>query len=159
AAELDAFVRDCVTPILGTRPTLSAAEWNEIQTRLAPYRAWWAEKPVTAVEKLGLDRVTAIAQSDLQTRVGALIDHDLAVAEESAQIAAVERLLLLQRDFVGVLRNFVNFSDFYGAKGAAFQAGTLVLDRRSCHLCLEVSDITRHATLAPSSGAFLAYCE
>jgi hypothetical protein len=159
AAELNAFVRDCVTPILGARPSLLPAEWSQIQTLLAPYRAWWAEKPVTAVERLGLDRVAALAAGDLETRVGVLIEHDLAVADESTQIAAVERLLLLQRDFVGVLRNFVNFADFYGAKGAAFQAGTLVLDRRSCHLCLEVTDVARHATLAPTSGAFLAYCE
>jgi hypothetical protein len=71
----------------------------------------------------------------------------------------VERLLLLRRDFSDVLHNFVNFSHFYAHKGAAFQAGTLILDGRSCRLCLEVSDVAKHASLAPMAGAFLAYCD
>jgi hypothetical protein len=156
---IDAFVATCVRPIVGERRELTPAEWGTITARFAVYEAWLAQKPATAVEKLGLDRVAALAATDFDARVGALLLQDVALADESAQLASIEKLLLLQRDFVDVLHNFVNFSDFYSRKGAAFQVGTLVLDGRSCRLCLEVADAARHATLAPMAGVYLAYCD
>ncbi len=53
----------------------------------------------------------------------------------------------------------MNFADFYGRTGAIFQAGTLYLDARSCHLCVEVTDAGKHAALAGLAGAYLAYCD
>jgi hypothetical protein len=159
AAPLGAFAADCVKPIVGARDALAESDWAAIQAKLAPHREWLAKKPVTAVEKLGLERVAALAASDAETRIGALLVQDLALEAESAQLAAVEKLVLLRRDLVGVLHNFVNFSDFYAHRGAAFQAGTLILDGRSCRLCLEVVDVARHSALAPMAGAYLAYVE
>jgi hypothetical protein len=57
------------------------------------------------------------------------------------------------------LRNFVTLSDFYGRQNKAiFQAGTLYLDQRSCELVMRVTDMAKHATLAPFSGCYLVYC-
>ncbi len=67
--------------------------------------------------------------------------------------------MLLRRDMHTVLTNYVNFSSFYGGKGALFQAGTLFLDARACSLCVEVADDSKHASLAALSGAYLAYCD
>jgi hypothetical protein len=159
SAEINAFVKECVVPILGEKRVLSPEDFDAIQARLAPHQAWWAEKPATSVEKLGLPRVAQLAAGDFEARIGGLLLQDLALEKESAQIDAVQRLLLFRRDLADVLHNFVNFSHFYAHKGAAFQAGTLVLDGRSCRLCLEVTDVARHASLAPMSGIFLAYCE
>jgi hypothetical protein len=96
---------------------------------------------------------------DWRAKITQLVAEDLALAEESNAIADVERLLLLQRDFARVLHNFVNFGDFYGRKGALFQAGTLFLDGRSCDLCMKVSDPGKHALLASLAATFLAYCD
>ena len=159
SADLDAFVARCLRPLLGARDRLGAEEWTTLKERFAPYEAWLAAKPATPVEPLGPARLAALAASDFEARIGALLLQDEALADESAQIASVERLLLLQRDFVDVLHNFVNFADFYARKGAVFQAGTLVLDGRSCQLCLEVADLARHAALAPMAGVFIAYCD
>ena len=103
-------------------------------------------------------------------------------AAESANAAALivaqtqykplEKLLLLCRDYVTLLHNFVSFQDFYAKRGQAllgrgaadespwaiFQAGTLVIDQRACNLCLRVSDMGKHNTQAPDSGMFLIYC-
>ena len=95
----------------------------------------------------------------------------LGAAQE--QYKPLERLLLLNRDFCVLLRNFVSFQDFYAkrtlgrlssnAKGespwAIFQAGTLVIDQRACNLCLRVNDIAKHNAQAPDSGMFLIYCQ
>src|SRR5256885_12808393 len=50
-------------------------------------------------------------------------------------------------------------SDLYRREGAAFQAGTLYLDARSCDLTVEVSDTAAHAALAGRAKTCLAYCE
>ena len=95
-----------------------------------------------------------------------------ALATVQAQYKPLEKLLLLCRDFVTLLRNFVSFQDFYAKRGKAllgrgnaqdtpwaiFQAGTLVIDQRACNLCLKVSDMGKHNTQAPDSGMFLIYC-
>ena len=54
----------------------------------------------------------------------------------------------LQRDFGRILRNFVNFSDFYAKQDGVFQAGTLYLDARALHLCVPVADAAKHGALA-----------
>ena len=58
-----------------------------------------------------------------------------------------------------LLNNFVSFSSFYRREGAAFQAGTLYLDARSCDPTVEVSDTAAHAALAGRAKTCLAYCE
>src|SRR5690606_35676091 len=47
----------------------------------------------------------------------------------------------------------------YSRRGAAFQAGTLFLDGRSCDLTVDVTDSPGHATLAGMAKVYLAYCE
>jgi len=67
--------------------------------------------------------------------------------------------LRFQRDFARILRNFVNFSDFYSRQDGVFQAGTLYIDARALKLCVPVSDAGKHAALAASSDACLLYCD
>jgi len=73
----------------------------------------------------------------------------------------LRKLLLLHRDFYRLLRNFITLEDFYDndkATIASFQAGTLIMDQRACHLCIRVSDMGKHDAQAPQSGIYLLYC-
>ena len=95
-----------------------------------------------------------------------------ALSATQAQYKPLEKLLLLCRDYVTLLHNFVSFQDFYAKRGKAllgrgsadespwaiFQAGTLVIDQRACNLCLKVSDMGKHNTQAADSGMYLIYC-
>lgn len=94
-----------------------------------------------------------------------------ALSNAQAEYMPLLKLLLLKRDFYTLLRNFVSFQDFYAKRGlsvigkpdthnvwAIFQAGTLVIDQRACHLCLRVSDMGKQDAQAPASGMFLIYC-
>ena len=95
-----------------------------------------------------------------------------ALAAAQAQYKPLEKLLLLCRDYVTLLHNFVSFKDFYAKRGKAllgrgasnetpwaiFQVGTLVIDQRACNLCLKVSDMAKHNAQAPDSGMYLIYC-
>ena len=78
-----------------------------------------------------------------------------------AEFMPLRKLLLLHRDFYRLLRNYVTLEDFYDNNDetiASFQAGTLIIDQRACHLCMRVNDLAKHDTQAPLSGIYLLYC-
>ena len=84
-----------------------------------------------------------------------------ALAAAKAEFMPLKKLLLLHRDFYRLLRNFVTLEDFYDhdeATIASFQAGTLIIDQRACHLCMRVHDMAKHDAQAPLSGIYLLYC-
>jgi hypothetical protein len=160
SAKVADFARATVSVMLGGAPTsITESDWGTITQKLAAYEAWLSAKPSTEVEKLGQERVLALARGDARARVTDLVARDAALAAESNQIESVEKLIRFRRDFVLLLKNFVNFSEFYGKRNGSFQAGTLYVDARSCDLCLPVADPGRHATLASLSQAYLAYCD
>jgi hypothetical protein len=160
ADALRALAADAVAPALGAgRTALTAEEWGGLTARLAPYDAWQQEKQGAAVEKLGIDRVRALLAAGVRERLAALLAQDLAVEPQARAIADAVRLVHYHRDLHTLLRNFVNFSDFYDpARSAVFQAGTLYLDARSCDLCVRVEDPAAHAALASLSRMYIVYC-
>ena len=160
AARVGNFARATVAPVLGgARTSLTERDWETITTALAGHETWLSARPVADIAKLDGARVIALARGDARARVTELVTKDAALAGESSQIDGVEKLIRCRRDFVVLLKNFVNFAEFYGKRKAIFQVGTLYLDARSCDLCLPVDDAGRHGMLASLSQAYLAYCD
>jgi len=159
AARMQAFLAGAVTPALGAREQLTPADVESITNKLAPYRAWLDAKPVTRVDTLAEDWIVKLAAPEIRAQIAKLIAADTALADEYAQIHAVEKTVRAQRDFGRILRNFVNFSDFYSQQDGVFQAGTLYLDTRALHLCVYVADPAKHGVLASASDACLIYCD
>ncbi len=155
------FVAAGVAPLAGEGTTaLSESQWHTLCATLAPYLAWQAGKAGTAVEALGIVRLRSILAGDARSALEALIAQDTAREPEMTAIAQVERLARYQRDLVPLLNNFLSFRDFYSRSAPAiFQAGTLVLDGRSCDLCVRVTDPGKHAALAGLAKTYLAYCD
>jgi hypothetical protein len=150
---------EVVEPLLGAREALTLEEWLELSAKFDAYRAWMADRPDTQVHDLELAQLEKVVADDTRERLAALIERDLKADASAANIDAVERLVRYQRDLVTLLRNFVTMSEFYGGESKAiFQAGTLYLDQRSCELVMRVSDMAKHAKLAPFSGCYLVYC-
>jgi hypothetical protein len=159
-ARIATLARVAVAPLLGgSRTSLTERDWETVTSALAPYEAWLAARPATEITKLDGARILALAKGDVRARITELIVRDAALATESNQIEAAEKLVRCRRDFLVLLQNFVNFAQFYGKRKGIFQAGTLYLDARSCDLCLPVDDAGRHAMLAGMSQSYLAYCE
>ena len=156
AGAIATFHAAAVTPAFGAAKTsLTAAEWTDLNGKLAAYEAWTFGRAGGSVEALGLDRVKAILASTGKDALTALVAQDAALAPEAAAIANVEKLLRYTRDLRALLHNFVNFADFYSRdRWAAFQAGTLYLDSRSCELCIKVDS---PQPLAAMSKAYIAY--
>lgn len=155
SAPLAAFQATCAKG----KDSLNEIEWQALGAKFAAHAAWLGAAAGTAVAGLGLPRVREILAGTERPALQQAIAADLAVADEVAAMARVEKLCRLHRDFAQLLHNYVNFADFYARKGAIFQAGTLYLDRRTCDLCFPVQDGGKHATLAPMSHAYLAYVD
>src|SRR5512137_984999 len=161
AGAVAALQKDAVTPILGAgRTALTAAEWESAKAALAPYEAWLGARKGARVEKLGAARVTALLAGTGKADVEALIAEDEARTDEAREVHEVARMVRYRRDLFRLLRNFVNFADFYDPRRpAVFQAGTLYLDGRACHLCVKVNDPAAHSLVDVPSRMFIAYCD
>ena len=61
AARMAALRQAAVEPLLGTRETLSEADWQAVKARLAPYAAWLAGKPDPAAEGEGVRKLEKLA--------------------------------------------------------------------------------------------------
>jgi hypothetical protein len=157
---LDAFAKGTVAPLDGAgRDTLSEAQWTSIKERLAPFVAWAASRPDLPASTLTAPRIRELATGDARQKVADLIALDASLEAESSQTEAVEKAIRFRRDLVTLLRNFINFADFYGKRLGTFQIGTLYIDGRSCDLCLPVHDVAKHAALAGLAKAYLLYCD
>jgi hypothetical protein len=161
AAALARLHTAAVIPLLGASKTgLTPDDWATLSEKLRPYESWVGTKPASAVAGLGVERINAILAGPGRRALAELFAEDRALAPRIGAIADVEKLALLSRDLGTLLRNFVNFSDFYSrARPAVFQAGTLYLDGRSCRLCIRVDDISSHAPFATMSRVYVAYLE
>ncbi len=125
-------------PELQDKETMSEDEWNAVVVKVDAYSAWKAAGEAAMNE--------AIAAQ---------------LAEQSAAIEPVERLLLYCRDYVRLLHNYVVMRDFYRRDEdclAMFQAGKLFIDQRQCDLCIRVSDMPKQLASAGKSGLYLLYC-
>lgn len=128
-----------------TLDEMDEEQWNDISSKIAAYKE---AKAALAAAKAEAEKVATDA-----------VDADYAAA--TADYRLVEKLLLLQRDFYTLLKNFVTFQDFYDPDkqlGAIFQAGVLYIDQRALKLCLKVNDKGKQTAQAPASGMYLMYC-
>jgi len=161
-----------VEPFMSHAQELSPADWLNIQSMLSPYAATIASKPLLikvdvtlppkiAIKKLGEKRMRDILNSNIFIEFAQLAEKDSTTPAAAADIVDVEKLVIYHQHLYRLLMNFVSFYDFFdlGNRTAAFQAGRLFIDGRCCSLCISVTDITKHTTLANYSELFLVYCE
>ncbi len=141
----------------------------------AEYAAYYEQEKL---QKLGLATIAedtpkpGMKEADFLKMGKQIAEWEAAKAEaEGANAAALDaakaefmplrKLLLIHRDFYRLLRNFVTLEDFYDRDSstiASFEAGTLIIDQRACHLCMRVLDQAKHDAQAPLSGMYLIYC-
>lgn len=144
------------------KTTLSEDDWKTLGNSFAPYAAWKAAQAGTMVASLGIATVEQMLTGNRKAELLQLVEQDKALETEADTIQEVDRLLHLYRDFYTLLKNFVTLQDFYSPdreKKAVFQIGTLVIDRRACHLCFRAEDMGKLSTMAPASGMYLIFCD
>lgn len=158
---LSDFRDKVVTPLLKEdKDILGPKEWGLIKDRFFLYDAWKADKKENSAEKLGLQRIKEILNSQSETLIAGLFEREKALESTASSLDSLDRLIHYYCRLHTLLNNFISFRDFYAPeKKAIFQAGTLYLDGRSCDLCIRVKDPAAHSTLAQMGGVYLVYCE
>lgn len=142
--------------------TLTVEQWATFEGKFAPYIAWMGAKDGVAVEPLGTELVAKIVKENKKDAVLDLIAQDKALESEANAIKDVDKMIHYVRDIYQLLKNYVTFIDFYTPTQqvkSVFQAGTLYIDKRSCDLCIKVSDMGKQAAQAGASGMYLIYCD
>lgn len=148
-----------MTALVGVKEDLTEEAWNKIMASFGAYKAYMDSKAGAEIEALGAEYALSVLKSDPKPALMELIAKDAALADDAAEIASINKLMLLYRDFYTFLNNFVIFTDFYSrGKRAIFEAGELFIDQRCCKMCIEVADMGKHADMAGLSGMFLIYC-
>lgn len=158
-------------PLLPTPDAMSREDWQALQARFEPYAAALARKPrvepgpdvttlpSSTIDDLGEARVDELLKGDAARQFDDAAARDVVAPTASDDIAEAERLVLYFLHLYRLLMNFVSFYDFYALRRhAMFQAGSLYVDGRNCHLCLPVADVAQHSALAVFSRLFLLYC-
>lgn len=139
---------------------ITEEQWVSLLAKFGAYNAWMGAKAGAVVEGLGYDAVVKALEENKKEALLDLVAQDKALEAKSNAIDQVDRLLHYYRDFYTLLTNFVTFSDFYSPeKKAIFQAGTLYIDERACDLCVKVSDMGAHGTMAAYSNMYILYCD
>lgn len=159
---LQDFKDAAVIPILGIRDTAEAitqAEFMCIAEHLAPYGALLQSKPDSPAALFSRPFLHALTNGEKQAAIAVAIRDALTLEKERNNAANLEKLVLLRRDFVTLLKNYISFSNFYEGKGSIFQAGVLYFDTRAADLCFILTPDARHTALDTLSGAYLVYCD
>lgn len=143
----------------GAKSTVSQKEWEELAEKMEGYGAWLDAKPGEGVCDLGKRFMKGeFSAANIET-LRQLIQKDLAMAEKAESLGKLRRLILLKRDFLRILGNFVSLDDFYIRKRGLFRSGRLFLDGRELELCMDVRNPSAHATMAGLSSMYLIYCD
>ena len=157
---LSSFRELVVNPEFANKEALAEHEWESLCRKFEGYMKWQSEKSGAVVETLGLSNIREILSGNTKEVLIALIEQDKALEEKVNYIFLVDKLVRYYRDLYRLLRNYVTFYDFYSSETKAiFQSGSLYIDQRCCDLCIKVSDMAKHNTLARSSGLCLIYCD
>ena len=141
---------------------IDESQWKAVLDKFNGFVAWKGAKAGSEVEGLGLDRISAILKEDRKAELLDLVAEDRKLESEAAAIDKVDKLLHFYRDFAALLKNYVNFSDFYssykGETRAVFQCGQLYIEQRRLDLCIRVADMGKQGDMAAKSGMFIIYC-
>lgn len=142
------------------KTSLLQADWSALKALLQPYAEWLASQPVNHAVTVDPELLATLMAPTTLEAAYALMAADLAQQSEAETVLEVDKLVRFQANLRDLLRNFVNFENFYSLeKPAIFQNGRLYIDGRSCDLCLAVNDAGKHAKLAALSGTYLLYVD
>lgn len=158
--EIEEFKKMIIVPLFGDISRFDESQWRLICEKFSLFNEWQARKPIARVEELGYDLIKQFVNEECQQQLTALIAKDMELEEEANSVADVDKLVRYYRDIYTLVSNFVTFNDFYSLKSnAVFQSGVLYIDRRSCKLCVKISDVAKHSASAGRSGIYLIYCD
>lgn len=154
-SQIQAFYADVVLPFCGELFTVNEDDWKNIKAKILDFKNFYTSEKDSLISKLDSNQLENFDEKAIQDE----IEQCMIFEKEKGNIKSLKKLLLLRRDFFTLLKNYISFVDFYNGNGSLFQAGVIFFDTKEAHLCFELNDDVRHATLDNFSGAYLLYCD
>ncbi len=138
---------------------VSQPEWEGLVERFKAYEAWQSLKPTVHAEAIDAASLAVLMESRDFDAIAAMIEADKNMGEMALQLNKLRTTAMLKRDFLQILKNFVNLDNFYRKRRGIFQSGRLFLDSREIELCIDVTNPATHALSAGLSSTYLVYCD
>lgn len=161
-----ASLRDIVWPVLHPDAPESdeiywdRSDWKDFCDLIRPYTQWKEAMHQTGLQQLPVERLRQYVSSRTDADVATLIDRGIAKGALIEQLEKIEKLILLQKIMIPLVRNFVSFTDLHVAdRRAMFEEGSLIMDGRHFHLAFRVFDHAKHIKIAAFSSIFLLYVD
>jgi hypothetical protein len=140
--------------------SLIEEDWLKVSNTFAPYEEWFGSRKGCEVKALEDSKLQHYLNSSLPAKLQELIDEDLLLGKKLQVKNELEKLLILQHEFLDFTNNFVSFPHLYNPeKRAIFEIGHLVIDGRIFNFNIPVQDIKTHSKLAQKSGIYIMYLE
>ncbi len=138
--------------------SLNRETWEKIKSGFRPREQWLKGKKGTVLESIPEKELEAILNGKTPGKLKKIIDRDLAAAAEIDQVNNVEKLILLQAEFLDFANNFVSLRELFDPRQPClFQEGTLVMDGRHFDLTMKVTDKSSHRGVAEKSNICTMY--
>lgn len=152
--EMRTFYEKFVVPLRGETESVSEEEWKILKEKAASLKEIFEEAATYDLSKED-EGIFAASEDEISEK----IEREKKEAKQRESLEKLKKLLLFRRDFFMVLKNYVNFEEFYSNRLSVFQSGVLYFDTRATSLCFEYTEETMHEKLDIFSGAYLLYCD
>jgi hypothetical protein len=142
----------------GCEPCIDLGAWEMLKAAFNSYGAWVDAEPLAGKPLPAPELLAEILKETTLESLRSLLATDEAMAPHARALVELRSISLMKRDFMRILKNFVNFDDFYLQKKGLFRSGHLYLDGREMSLCLDVNNPAAHGSMAGLSSMYLIYC-
>ena len=139
---------------------LTCEAWQSLKAEFTDYIVYLTQCQKNPAPKLSIEQLELYLNGSEADALHAIFAEDLAVAGVVGNLCKLERLLLFCRYMLSFVNNFVSFAEFFDpADSSMLQAGRLVMDGKSYHLAVWISDAANHKKIAMRSNMCLLYLE
>jgi hypothetical protein len=139
---------------------LTQKQWEEVKNIFSGYRIYIESKKGEMVSEIEESELKKYIQEDFKSRINALIQKDLAVAEKINHIRDIEKIILYQKFLMEIANNSTSFASVYDPEiRSIFEAGTLVIDGKKIPFTILVNDRNKHKKIAQHSNVYLMYLD
>jgi hypothetical protein len=142
----------------GCETCIDLGTWERLKAAFNSYGAWVDTEPLAGRPLPDPELQAEILKESTLEALRSLLAADEAMAPHAKALVELRSISLVKRDFMRILKNFVNFDDFYLQKKGLFRSGRLYLDGREMNLCLDVNNPAAHGSMAGLSSMYLIYC-
>ena len=147
-----------IKEVEGCETCIDLGSWEKLKAAFDSYGAWADAQPLAGKALPSPEVLDVILQDSTLDVLRSFLVADEAMAPHAKALGELRSIALVKRDFLRILKNFVNFDDFYLQKKGLFRSGHLYLDGREMSLCLDVHNPAAHGSMAALSSMYLVYC-